>query len=113
MKDVINFISYFQGSEDVFLFGCCYWFAHILNERFKQEYITRICHEPIEGHFVTLFIDSNDPSHYMIADIRGDVTNKYKDRELSCLEDIEETDITYYRHLMRDCRDFLPPDDEE
>ena len=39
---ILDFIDRFKGSEEVFLHGCCYWFAHILNDRFWQAYETDV-----------------------------------------------------------------------
>lgn len=47
-ETVLGFIKHFKGSEDVFLYGCCYWFAFILQERFGGT----MMYEPIENHFV-------------------------------------------------------------
>ena len=47
-EEILGFIGNFRGSEDVFLNGCCYWFAHILKARFGG----RILYDPIDGHFV-------------------------------------------------------------
>ena len=107
MKEIIDFIKRFKGSEDVFLHGCCYWFARILEERFAYKYCTQIIYAPIEGHFVTRIWNKNSPSK--LYDIRGDVTAIYKDSVLDSLEDIRRYDETHYTHLMRDCRDFLEP----
>lgn len=52
-KEVVeDFISHFKGSEDVFLNGCCYWFAHILFCCFNGE--GRIVYSPILNHFAWL-----------------------------------------------------------
>lgn len=53
-SDVLKFISKFKASnpteiEKNFLYGNCYWFATILQERFNGV----IMYYPIENHFVT------------------------------------------------------------
>lgn len=52
MKDnVLAFIKHFQneGTIKTFTEGCCYWFAHILKERFSG----LIYYNPVENHFAT------------------------------------------------------------
>ena len=96
VSEIINFISHFKGSEHVFLNGCCYWFAQILHERFGLS----IVYEPIDGHFMAMGIGR------FLFDIRGDVTDIYKDSELYSLNWLEHREPVWYEHLMRDCRDF-------
>lgn len=96
---ILKFISRFHGSEHVFLHGCCYWFAYILDYRFYTEYQTSIMYEPVEGHFITK-IDN----HYY--DIRGDVTELYRGKPMYDLGDLYNENLKLYDHLMRDCRDF-------
>ena len=38
--EILGFIQNFKGSKDVFLNGCCYWFAFILVWR---QYDVRAC----------------------------------------------------------------------
>ena len=74
IKEFIHFFKSYNKDnvlEDTFLKGYCYQFAVILRERFDGE----IFLEPVEGHFVTKI-----NSRYW--DIRGDVTNLYKDKNL-------------------------------
>ena len=85
--------------------------SSILEEEFSHKYHTQILHAPVEGHFVTRIWDSCHPSR--LFDVRGDVTEIYKDSVLDPLEDIRRYDETYFSHLMRDCRDFIRPTDEE
>ena len=113
--EVVNFIRHFKGSEDVFLHGCCYWFALILHERFGLE----IVYEPIEGHFLAtkMFVEyNNDGSasyRYRRYDIRGDVSDMYRGHEVYSIDWLKEYEPTWYDHIMRDCRDFLAPDEHE
>lgn len=77
-SQILKFIEDFKqydkdGSlEETFLNGYCYWFAYMLDGRFLN---ARIQYEPIEGHFVTEI----DGRYY---DIRGDVTDIYKDAKV-------------------------------
>ena len=96
---VLQFISRFKGSERVFLHGCCYWFAQILYTRFDNEFGADIRYEPVEGHFVTQI--RGRP-----YDVRGDVTEEYRGKPMYYLAELQRENSNYYRHLMRDCRDF-------
>ena len=101
---VLDFISHFKGSERVFLHGCCYWFARILFERFDNEFGADIRYEPVQGHFVTQIATR-------FYDVCGDVTEKYRGKPMYYLADLRKEDSSYYRHLMRDCRDFKEEDE--
>jgi len=115
--EIIHFIKQFSAAKETFLHGCCFWFAWILRERFNNRgYLVDIYHEPIENHFVARFYKYAEgrftcmPRFY---DVRGDVTSIYMSRNLEDALRLPEVDAAYYRHLMRDCRDFLPPVDVE
>ena len=92
MEKVLAFISQFDGAQDVFLNGCCYWFAHILQTRFSGE----ILYEPSDGHFVTR-IDGE------LYDISGKVTNEYGRQQLIDWTNYAEVDSLHYKRLVRDC----------
>lgn len=123
MQDVINFISHFKGAEDVFLHGCCYWFAWILQERFhEQGYLVDIFHEPIEGHFVARFIRDpglkwmypeiyHDKPEVKFFDVRGDVTDLYNEDDLENMWVMQQTEERRWGRLLCDCKFFLSPDD--
>lgn len=118
MEEVVRFIKNFHGAEDVFLHGCCYWFAWILKERFHEHgYLVDIFHEPVEGHFVARFIENPDPykpfglsTDVRFFDIRGDVTDLYNEDDLENVWIMEKTEERRWRKLMCDCRDFISPD---
>lgn len=95
---IIKFIEHFRGSEYTFLYGCCYWFAVILAERFRED-CPAIMYEPVRGHFVTRIGDR----YY---DVRGDVTEMYQYKQMYDMDRLRDSDSSYYRHLMRDCRNF-------
>lgn len=97
-EKVLRFIEKFHGSEDVFLHGCCYWFARILEERFGN-YGASIAYEPREGHFIT---NINGRAY----DVRGDVTHLYWGKTLYDLNQLDGWDSALYERLMRDCRNF-------
>lgn len=97
-REVLNFIGKFHGSEDVFLHGCCYWFARILEERFSN-YGAILAYEPHEGHFITTIKGR-------AYDVRGDVTHLYWGKTLYDMNQLLEWDLSLYVRLMRDCRNF-------
>jgi len=105
-QPILRFISRFKGSADVFLHGCCYWFAHILENQFllKQKEKPKIKYEPVEGHFITRI-------RGRLYDIRGDVTELYEDKNLYDMERLLKDDPKLYFRLMRDCRDFEEMED--
>ena len=103
-SEITQFIQRFESARDMFLHGCCYWFAHILNERFWLRHDAAILYEPVEGHFITRI----DGRYY---DVRGDVTELYRGFTLYALADMHRENSAMYRHLMRDCRDFIDPRD--
>ena len=114
--EVVRFIQRFNGAEDVFLHGCCYWFAWILQQRFGAE----ILYEPVEGHFLAFIPyiatcwpghseENVDPSDGRLYDVRGDVSHIYADRGLYTVGWLRRNEPTWYAHIMRDCRDFLDP----
>lgn len=117
-QDVLNFIARFKGAEDVFLHGCCYWFAWILKERFHEHgYLVDIFHDPIEGHFVARFIpdnghslpDLNAPVYFY--DIRGDVTDMYDEDNLENIWLMSFEESRRWGRLMCSCREFIEPED--
>lgn len=104
-EKILKFISRFHGSEHVFLTGCCYWFAHILDYRFDMECDPVIMYEPVEGHFVTRI-----GNRYY--DVRGDVTELYRGKPMYVLEELGNEEPKLYNRLMRDCRDFEEAKDD-
>lgn len=112
---VIDFIKHFSNAEDVFLHGCCYWFAQILVDRFDGKgYLVDIFYEPVEGHYIAGFfpmrIRQNVDDDVRYFDIRGDVTDEYKDKALENMWLIQRSDHKRYTKLMCDCRDFIDPE---
>ena len=113
-QEVLDFIAYFKGAESTFLNGCCWWFAYILQERFSDHgYLVGIFHEPVEGHFVARFIpDNSDPeAEEYFFDIRGDVTNLYRDKYLESMWLMSLHEERRYARLMRDCKYFFKPEE--
>lgn len=87
---IMRFISNFHGAEDVFLNGCCYWFALILQARFGGT----IFYDPIRNHFVCRigerFYDVSGETH----------SEEYCNWEMFSLVDYRE-----YQRIIRDCID--------
>lgn len=110
-NEILDFISRFSGAENTFMNGCCYWFARTLEERFSATYSTEILYEPVEGHFVTSIFKRGEPVRYY--DVRGDVTNYYFGTDLYSIEWLSVNEPNWYRHIMRDCRDFTDYDEME
>lgn len=48
---VNEFNAHFDGCEDSFLFGNCYWYARILQERFSAWFPTEIMYNQVANHF--------------------------------------------------------------
>ncbi len=110
-KEVDGFIKHFAGSESTFLHGCCYWFARTLEERFGSTHHIAILYEPVEGHFITAISKDGEPVRYY--DIRGDVTELYAGMELYTPEWLRDNEPNWYQHIMRDCRDFIEPNEND
>lgn len=111
-EKILNFISRFHGSEYVFLHGCCYWFAYILQERFFGDYRCDILYEPEEGHFITRISSYAFPDSQRFFDVRGDVTELYQDKAMYDMSELACEDSALHEHLMRDCRDFEEVEDD-
>lgn len=98
-QDILNFIKEFQneGTIEKFSNGCCYWFALILEIRFKDlelnELPCRIMYNQIDGHFAC-DIDGN------LYDITGQID--YNDNWVPwvnwCL-----SEPSYRQVVVRDC----------
>lgn len=91
-ETILAFIAEFSGATDTFLCGCCYWFAQILSVRFGGETV----YEPVEGHFLQRI----DGSLY---DVRGDMTEAYRNIPLICWDGYDKVDSLHYQHIFRDC----------
>lgn len=91
--EVLHFIAQFRGSEEVFLSGCCYWFAHILTYRFLDGEIVLAL---AENHFMARIWDR-------LYDVRGDVTDLYPDTDIIPWVDMPAYDGLRYGRIVRDC----------
>lgn len=113
-QEILDFIAHFKGAEDVFLHGCCYWFAWILQERFNEHgFLVAIFHDPVEGHFVARFIpdtyweDPNPDAPVYFFDIRGDVTHLYNEDDLENMWVMENSEPRRCARLMMSCKWFI------
>lgn len=68
ISNVDDFNAHFSGCEDNFLFGNCYWYARILQERFSAWFNTDIMYNQIENHFCCRI---KTAAGSFLADIRG------------------------------------------
>lgn len=101
-EEVIAFINKFTNNSkrqeviDCFSYGCCYWFAFILDERFweySEEYYSMIVYDEVDNHWACK-IDGR------VYDITGDVTEGHNWVPWST---IPQKDIKLYDMLVRDC----------
>lgn len=93
--EILKFIANFDGAQSTFMNGCCYWFAHILRERFSGG---DILYEMIDGHFLWKY-----EGHYY--DVRGDVTDRYLNTKCHFVywDEYEKIDSKHYQRIVRDC----------
>lgn len=98
MNPVLNFINRFslgQLREEViecFTSGCCWWFAHILCERFNGEMV----YDEIDGHFAAE-INSR------VYDITGDITGTF---QKTYWKEFVEREPNLSMRILKRCRDF-------
>lgn len=87
-KDVQSFIKNFSEAQDTFLYGCCYWFAFILKERFGAT----IYYDPIDNHFVAKIGRS-------FYDVSGEVHGE----NYMPWDEYEAFDAFSYRSVVKHC----------
>lgn len=98
-EQIIRFINEFSkfGPEvvDCFTNGNCYWFAHILYNRFfRDNYEGDICYDQVENHFCYY-----SKGHYY--DITGEITDpKY---HWESFARVARNDPALAKRLERDC----------
>ena len=66
--NIDDFNSHFDGCERNFLYGNCYWYARILQERFSPWFKTDIMYNQIDNHFCCRL---ETAAGRFYADIRG------------------------------------------
>ena len=102
---VLDFIENFAGKPgherqqviETFTCGCCFWFARILQERFK--YSTDeifIVYDDVMNHF-------GCEINRRVYDITGDVTDKYNWEPFQYVVD---RDTLHAAHIFHDCIEF-------
>lgn len=91
--EVGRFINNFQGAKDTFLYGCCYWFSHMLCARFKT---AEMMYLPIENHFVVM-IDGR------LYDARGDVTELYRVSNIYSWDEYKTFDELETARIIKYC----------
>lgn len=87
-----SFISRFHGTEDVFLNGCCFWFAKILSIRFPGG---RIVYDSLKGHFLYEY----DGTFW---DAAGEVPRE-DPAGLISWDGYKEIDPVHYGRIFRQC----------
>lgn len=104
IKEVTQFIEEFKNRagnpkeiENFFLNGCCYWFAKILDERFKWQ--GSIVYNIQDNHFLYKIVDC-------YFDIRGLIKNQ-DDENIVNWDDYVYTDSTHYNRILKDCVYFI------
>lgn len=99
-RTVLDFIHRFTKSHDktlsdverCFTDGCCWWFAHILCERFRGEMV----YDEVDGHF-------GCEINGRVYDITGDVTDTFRKTYWSVFVE-REPNLSV--RILRRCRDF-------
>lgn len=92
-QEVLEFIKSFSKAKSTFLFGCCYWFAVILRERFEG---SQIVYFPVENHFATQICGR-------IYDASGDITDEYLDAKAIPWSKMREYDELQYERIVKYC----------
>lgn len=88
-----DFSSFGKDVRECFTRGCCYWFAFILNERFKP--YAEIYYNDLENHFACK-IDKN------LYDITGNCNNLYEG-EWEIWDNFKNIDPLLAKRIERDC----------
>jgi hypothetical protein len=89
-ETVLSFIENFADAKRTFLYGCCYWFAFILKERFGAD----IYYNQIDNHFAAKI---NDRFYDVTGEICGDGFVPWAT--------YQEYDSYDYARIVRDCVD--------
>lgn len=101
-KEILNFIDTFkyyhkEEVEDLFLHGCCYWFADILERQFNGEKY----YDPVAGHFI-----SKIENHFY--DIRGNIDKEYlgENDDLISWKEYQEIEPLDSSRCIKYCKDL-------
>ena len=95
-QEVLDFIKHFELGKDCFLYGCCYWFAYILMERFHWYYDCEYMYNIEENHFA-IDIDG------VLYDASGTISS---DGFIPWYQ-VAKIDSLLYQQLIADCIDFV------
>jgi hypothetical protein len=97
---VLDFIKQFRdlGSENCFSNGMCFWFAHILSNRFQDEDGVEVMYDEVANHFGCRI-------NNIVYDITGIVTTEYDWR---LWRDMDLYDHLLTMRIQRDCVDKVP-----
>lgn len=91
--DVEVFIQHFDSPfgeiQSKFLYGQCFWFAKILEVRFKPFYLTDIVYDPVANHF---YFSIEIGKHYLLFDVSG---LKY-----SVIDSLPEPLVFWHKYIM-------------
>ena len=100
-EQVLAFIGRFtdkgnrQEVKDCFMYGCCYWFASILANRFAN-HSPRLMYEPVLNHYATEI-------EGRVYDIRGDVSDL---GEWMSWDDYQVLEPSRMKNLYGNCINF-------
>ena len=96
-QEILDFIKHFEGATDAFLYGCCYWFAVILQKRFGtadwDDPQPTIMYAEIDNHFGCRIGDA-------VYDVTGDVTLEYNWKPWIT---VRASDPLLSQRITRDC----------
>lgn len=101
-KEILKFISRFEDGRDMFLHGCCYWFAKILHDRFLYDDKTEIMYDRISNHFATLI-------NGRLYDASGEISKS----GFTPWADMFNEDQYEWKRIIRDCVRFEEPKPEK
>ena len=96
---VDEFNTYFDGCEDNFLHGNCYWYARILQERFSAWFPTEIMYNQVDNHFCCRM---ETAAGYLCADAGGVFAVGHPDGWVLWKDYIAEEPLDAAR-VYRDC----------
>jgi len=106
VREVEEFISYFDGTQDNFLHGNCFWFAVILKERFNPWYVCNIMYNPVDNHFAAYI-------HGMLFDAGGLRPEQCPFDGWRLWEKFEKEEYIEARRIYRDCVYHMTPEQWE
>lgn len=87
---------YDRPIKEVFTQGFCYWFAYILNQKYKGN----IQYLPLDNHYV--FFDYISDRYY---DITGNVSESVLQKPCVNWDDYRKLDIVHAKRLQNNCID--------